>query len=46
MKQGLNRWVGWVALALLAVTVAGCGSVYHPVGAPREGVVNERVLIQ
>ena len=30
---------------LLAAVVSGCASTYHPVGGPREGVVEQRVVV-
>lgn len=33
----------WVVI--LAAVVSGCASTYYPVGEPREGVVEQRVVI-
>ena len=41
----LRRFSLFVWAALLAAAVSGCASTYHPVGAPREGVVEQRVVI-
>lgn len=34
-----------VAALVVGAFVAGCASTYHPVGAPREGVVASRVVV-